>query len=347
MNFFMPVHILMYSNCIRQAAADLDRMGTCALMITDGASDTATALDQTIATSGRLKIVSRQDIHGELLNMEQINEICQEMMRTETDVVLAAGSSRAMSAGKLCRQAFAERTGRRLPLVLCPIPQEAGSGVTPYACSRDQSGQLLCQSSTQLYADLLLLDAQCAGEGASSLWMYALVEAMAYLLEAMVLSKGSLLGRGFIYDSLSDICFGLKSLDEDLVDSLAQEVMGRSILKAGIVAGQSGSSLLYALESRLSQRKGISSGKAAARLLSSYTEYLWSRDSHKVQSFFGQMGFRNVAEFTQEFCFLFPEDRILTETEAAEMAEEIMKERRSWGLEAPGTEEISRILSTV
>lgn len=76
MNFFMPVHILMYSNCIRQAAADLDRMGTCALMITDGASDTATALDQTIATSGRLKIVSRQDIHGELLNMEQINEIC-------------------------------------------------------------------------------------------------------------------------------------------------------------------------------------------------------------------------------------------------------------------------------
>ena len=138
--------------------------------------------------------------------------------------------------------------------------------------------------------------------------MYALVEAMGVSVGSMVLFRGSLLSRGFIYDSLSDICFGLKSLDEDLVDSLAQEVMGRSILKAGIVAGQSGSSLLYALESRLSQRKGISSGKAAARLLSSYTEYLWSRDSHKVQSFFGQMGFRNVAEFTQEFCFLFPED---------------------------------------
>ena len=306
MQLYMPTNVYSEENCVRNHAAQIQKIGGKAMLVTGKTSAVKTgALADVVAALGDVPYVLFDKIE-ENPSIETVMIARDVAIAEKVDFFIGIGGGSAMDAAKAialmtanpdCGEEILYTAVQKphLPVVCVPTTCGTGSEVTPYAILTIHAKQTKKSISHRIYPVLALMDANYLKFMPRSVLVSTCTDALSHLLESYLHTGANAFNRIYTREGLRLWGqFKDRLLADTVTDADFTDMLHASML-AGIAITHTSTSLPHALSYAVTYHLGTPHGKACGYFLGGYVDTY--DDAALATEAVNLLGFATTAQF--------------------------------------------------
>lgn len=339
LRFNMPVEVIMNEGCVRKEMDRIASFGTRAIIVSDAISAASSG-----AMADVISVFEDKGIEYLVFDRVQSNptaESAREAARIakefKAQFVFAIGGGSSMDVGKAVTLLVKQETdlsdedmlsgnfiNETIPLIAIPTTSGTGSEVTPFAMLTSYAAnRKINLHSSSMYANLALLDPRYTMTVPYIVTVNTMLDALSHAMESLLTVSGTPILRAIAKESLANAGAIIRGLLKDREISLElRELMMYDSVTAGMVVGQTRTSILHGLSYSLTVHRHLAHGRAIGLLMIPCLKFNASKRPDLVKEITDAMGIDGLDELEKSLNMLLGEKESFTEDEIALWADE-------------------------
>ena len=283
MQLYMPTKVYSQENCVKNHSAELQAIGTKAMLVTGKTSAVKTgAQGDILAALGDTPYVIFNEIE-ENPSIETVLAAREIAVKEKVDFFIGIGGGSAMDAAKAmalmaanphCGQEilYTPKKLPHLPVVCVPTTCGTGSEVTPYAILTIHARQTKKSISHRIFPVMALMDAAYLKVLPRHILVNTCTDALSHLLESYLHTSANQLNRIYSREGLRLWGQFKDRLLQGTVEDADYERMLHASMLAGMAITHTSTSLPHALSYAVTYHLGTPHGKACGYFLGGYVD---------------------------------------------------------------------------
>lgn len=303
MKLYMPTKVLFERGCVRAHGAELQALGSKAMIVTGKHSSRVNGsladVEAALTENGQPYVIF--DEIEENPSVETVARAAQTAVAEKVDFFVAIGGGSPMDASKaisiLCRhpEAIAEAEKHLYdktpmdgyPIAAVPTTSGTGSEVTPYAILTLHSRHTKQSIAQHLFAQVAFVDAGYLRTSSYANMVSTCVDALAHLIESYLNTNANELNRMYSAEGLrvwgveknallpqtAKAAHGSMTLADETLDAFM-----RASVIAGVAITHTGTSIPHGLSYPVTYEMGVPHGKAVGYFLPGFLRAYENRE---------------------------------------------------------------------